>query len=152
MAELHIEDGETIADNFDNLPSGWYPAQIIESSVETKENGIRLNLTFEVMDGQFAKRRIWTSPWAKHSNAQADEIGQKLIRTIGAAVGVLPVRNDEDLRFKPMEIRVGLNKKQEGYEQRNEVKSARKFGSAATPSAPVAGGAPASTPWGKKAA
>lgn len=154
MMDIDTTTGDVITSTFDNLPTGWYAAQAIEGALEAKGDGTRLNLTWEIIEGQFEKRRVWQSEWAQHTSGQAQEIGQRMIRTIGQAVGVGKVERPEDLMFKPVEIRVGLNKKQDGYEQRNEVKSARKYSAVGTAGAATTAtaGAPASTPWGKKAA
>jgi hypothetical protein len=153
MMDIDTTAGDVITSTFDNLPSGWYLAHAIEGTCAPKGGGTQLNLTWEILEGQFEKRRVWQREWAAHSSPQSQEIGQRMIRTIGQAVGVGKVERPEDLMFKPVEIRVGLTKKEDGYEQRNEVKSARKHGAGASVGAAApAAGAPASTPWGKKAA
>lgn len=155
MIDIDTHAGDIVSANFDPVPSGWYPAQVIESVLETKENGTRLNLTWEIIDGEHAKRRVWQREWTAHSHSSAQEIGQRMIRTIGQAMGLARVDSSEVLCFKPVEIRVGLTKKEEGYEQRNEVKTARKYGSGgasgATASTATNASAPAGAPWGKKA-
>lgn len=158
MIDIDTHGGDIVTATFDPVPSGWYPAQVIESVLETKENGTRLNLTWEIMDGEHAKRRIWQREWAAHNSTSAQEIGQRMIRTIGQAMGLARVDSSEILCFKPVEIRVGLVKKEDGYEQRNEVKTARKYGAGGAVGAagPATAGAAASakpaTPWGQKAA
>lgn len=154
MAALNIDvnAGDTVSTDFDNLPTGWYVAHVIESDIEDKEKGARLNLTWEILDGQFAKRRVWQREWAKHDNPDAQEIGQRMIRTLGKAMGMSVVDDDAKLRFKPVEIRVGLSKKQDGYEQRNEIKSARACGTSGAAAPQQQGvGAPAAgagnRPW-----
>jgi len=140
MASMNIDvnAGETITTDFDPLPTDWYRAQVIESKLVQKDNGIQLDLTWEVLEGPFAKRRVWQREWAQHSSPSAQDIGQRMIRTLGKAMGMSVVDDDEKLRFKPVEIRVGLEKKEEGRAQRNEVKSARPINGM---SAPVGGAA-----------
>jgi hypothetical protein len=150
MLDIDTTQGDVITADFELIPTGWYLAQAIEGSVEPQGNGQRLKLTWELLDGPYAKRRVWQSEWAAHDNATAQEIGQKMIRTLGQAVGTARVTDARDLMFKPVEIRVGLTKKEAGYEQRNEVKSARRAGSAPAPvgaPAPAAATAGASAPW-----
>lgn len=154
MASMNIDvnAGETITTDFDPLPTDWYTAQAIESELVQKDNGVQLNLTWEILEGQFAKRRVWQREWAQHSSPGAQDIGQRMIRTLGKAMGMSVVDDSEKLKFKPIQIRVGLEKKEEGRAQRNEVKSARPCGQpgAAAPQqqgvgAPAAGAG--NRPW-----
>lgn len=152
MMDIDVSAGPVIENNFENLPTDWYTAHAIEGSLENTDNGIRLKLTWEVLEGPFEKRRVWQNEWAQHSNPQSQEIGQKMIRTLGAAAKIGRVTRPEDLLFKPMQVRVGLNKKQEGYEQRNEIKGARPIGAATATTATTAAAPAAARPWGAKAA
>lgn len=152
MMDIDTTTGDVVKTDFDNLPTDWYTAHAIEGTLDSKGNGQQLNLTWEILEGRFEKRRVWQREWAQHTSPGAQEIGQRMIRTLGKAAGLSRVTRPEDLLFKPVQIRVGLSKKEEGYEQRNEVKSARSLNEAsasAPASAPAA--APAAKPWGKTA-
>ncbi len=152
MMDIDVTSGDVITNTFENLPTDWYTAQITEAELVTKPNGQRLELTWEVIEGPFEKRRVWQREWAQHSTPTAQDIGQRMIRTIGQACGLTRVTDAADLKFKPVQIRVGLGKKEEGYEQRNEVKTARKIGSAPAAASASAPSAKPATPWGAKAA
>jgi hypothetical protein len=151
MLNIDTTNGEVISREFDLIPSGWYQAQIIEHRLENVGNGLQAQFTWEILEGDHAKRRVWQREWASHPNPKAAEIGERMLRTLGRACGVSRVTSTDDLAFKPVEIRVGMTKKEDGYEQRNEVKSARPIsfqGAAARDRAPTA--APAKTPWGAR--
>ena len=154
MMDIDTTSGEVITNTFELLPSDWYTAQAIEATLEPKGNGQQLKLTWEILDGPHEKRRVWQSEWAAHSSPDAQEIGQRMIRTLGKAAGVTRVSHPDDLKFKPMQIRVGLTKKEPGYEQRNEVKSARPLGAVAPQPTTQAVGAASggARPWGAAAA
>ncbi|MFN4841361.1 MAG: DUF669 domain-containing protein [Phycisphaerales bacterium] len=151
MLNIDTTSGEVIDRDFDLIPSGWYMAQIVEHDLQNVGNGLQARFTWEILDGPHSRRKVWQKEWAHHSNPKASEIGERMLRTLGRAMGVSQVKSTEDLAFKPVEVRVGISKKEEGYEQRNEVKSARPLGvrSAAGGSAPAASGA-AKTPWGAR--
>lgn len=152
MMDIDTTHGDVITNTFENLPTDWYTCQAIEGALEEKAHGTQLVLTWEVIEGSFEKRRIWQREWAAHSSAGAQDIGQRMIRTLGQAAGVARVTQPSDLLFKPLQLRVGLSKKEDGYEQRNEVKTARKFGAAASTASAPPPPAAAAKPWGAKPA
>jgi hypothetical protein len=127
MAELDFDPESAPRDDrsFDVIPTAWYTAQIIESDVvPTKDgDGQRLTLTWEIIEGDFSKRRVWQSLNIVNKSAQAQEMAQRDLRTICEAVGHAGrLSNSKDLEFKPCQIRVGT---QRDDRERNEVKSAK---------------------------
>lgn len=141
------------------LPPGQYIAQIIESDlVATKTgSGQMLKLTFEIVDGPLAKRRLWENLNIQNSNAQAQEIAQRSLKRICTAVGHQGVLSDsEALHFKPMRIRVSVEEDKSGqYGPQNRIKnfepvSGNSFAGASAPApqpqAAVGGG----RPWGNR--
>lgn len=107
----------------DLLPAGVYNARIIESSVAPLKsgNGDGLKLTFEIIDGPSAKRRVWTSLNVKHINPDTQKWGQQDLRKICVAVGVPNMEDTTQLHNRPLKIKV-IIKKDEGYGDKNEVK------------------------------
>lgn len=120
--------------DFDLIPSSWQTAQIIESSVEPTKSGSgdKLSLTWEIVEGKFERRKIWQTINIRNNSAEAERIGQRELADICEATGAGRIRDSEELHFKPCLIRVGLSKKQEGYEQRNEVKAVKASGGSGT--------------------
>lgn len=147
MMDIDTTQGDVITNTFENLPTDWYTCQAIEGELQEKGNGTQLVLTWEVIEGPFEKRRIWQREWAAHSSPGAQDIGQRMIRTLGRALGIARVAAPSDVMFKPVQVRVGLSKKEDGYEQRNEVKGFRPLAAAPAAAAPAA----AAKPWGKAA-
>ena len=121
--------------NGEPLPAGMYQVQISESDIaETKSgSGTMLKLTFDVMAGEHANRKLWVNLNIRHQNAQAQSIAQRALADIFQATGTPPSRNSEDLHFKPLMVRVTI-KQDEAYGPRNEVKAYK-------PLAGVSGGA-----------
>src|SRR5262245_6716299 len=74
---------------FTPIPAGQYLAQIIEA--EHKNNlsgsGTHLHLTWLVMDGDHANRRVFQNVTIENSSQDAVEIGQKTIGNIISAIG-----------------------------------------------------------------
>ena len=144
------------------LPAGTYNARIIESDVKPLKsgNGEGLSLTFEILDGPSAKRRVWASLNTKHTNPVAQNIGQQQLSSICHATGVFKLTETSQLHNRPLKIRVKI-RKDEQYGDKNEIGGYEPIGGNATPpiqtqqapmpqapQAPAAAG-PKPSPWAK---
>lgn len=151
MAELGSFNPDAVSDDREIIEPGNYTAQIIESSLaETKSGGQMLRLTWEIIDGPKAKRRVWENLNIINSNPDAQAIAERSLKRICAAVGHAGVlSNSESLHFIPCEITVAIQPAKGEYGESNQVKGYKAVGAAGpATTAP----ATASTPWGKKAA
>lgn len=133
--------------NFDNIPSGNYEAQIVESEVVPTKAGTgkMLKLTWEIITGQFANRKVFQQINIENQSAQAQAIGQRQLADICEAAGTGVIRDSEELHFKPVLVRVGVDKPNEGYEPKNEIKRVKSLSAQGAPAA-GAGRAAASPP------
>ena len=104
------------------IPAGTYNARIIESDVKPLKsgNGDGLSLTFEILDGPHAKRRIWASLNVKHNNPVAQNIGQQQLSSICHVTGVMNLQETSQLHNRPLKIRVKI-RKDEQYGDKNEI-------------------------------
>lgn len=154
MAELGSFNPDAVTDDREILEAGNYVAQIIESSLaETKSGGQMLKLTWEIVDGPKAKRRVWENLNIINSNPDAQAIAERSLKRICAAVGHTGLlSNSESLHFKPVEITVAIKPAEGQYGEQNTVKGYKAVGAAGPATAGAAASATASTPWGKKAA
>lgn len=109
--------------SFDPIPAGKYICQIIESEIKpTKNNtGQMLQLTWEVLDGEFKGRKIFERLNISNQNKVAEQIAQSALSAICHACGVLQLQDSSQLHNKPMRVRVTI-RKSEGYEPSNEIK------------------------------
>lgn len=151
--------------DLDPIPAGKYKAEITESDVEpiSKQNnkGQCLKLVWKVCDGeQFAGRLIWQrlNLWPENMNNQDKvvSIANGQFASIRKACGVEMPNDSTELHHRPCMVSVKI-KKQEGYNDQNEVSSVAPLNGGSGQSAPPAanGQAPAqsgSRPWGKPAA
>lgn len=140
MAQLNF-NAATVqpSQSFDPLPAGDYIAQITESSIKPTKagTGMMLNLTWTVLDGQFANRKIFDRINVANQNPEAERIGQQQLSAICHAVGVLNLQDSNQLHGRPCKIKVKV-RKDEQYGDSNEVKGV----SAVAGAAPAAAGAP----------
>lgn len=145
---------------FDPLPTGDYPAQIVDSDMKpTKKNdGHFLELEYDVIDGPCKGRKVWVRLNLDNPNAKAVEIANRQFASIREATGVANPRDSQELHYKPHTIRVefikaGTTKGTKTYDRdANEVKAWSKLGDDIPgfddAPKPASGGAP----WGKRAA
>lgn len=124
------------------IPSGVYLAHVIESDVKALKsgNGTALALTFQVMQGPYANRKVWASINVRHSNAEAERIAQSQLSALCHAVGVINLQDTTQLHMRPVNIRVKIRKDESGqYGDRNEVSGYEAAGAGAAPTG-VSGG------------
>lgn len=154
MAALSPFNPDDVTDDREIIAAGNYPAQIIESSLaETKSGGTMLKLTWEIVDGPLAKRRVWENLNIVNSNPDAQAIAARSLKRICDAVGFKGVLTDSDvLHFKPVEITVAIQPAKGEYGEQNTVKGYKALGVGGVTAAPVAAAGAASKPWGAKAA
>jgi hypothetical protein len=116
------------------LPVGVYDAHIIESEIKTPKsgNGLMLRLTWEILTGPYERWKVWQQITYRHTNAQAQEIGQRAMKQICEAVGLGPIRNSDELHFRPARIRLGIEEDKTGqYGPQNRVAKVEPYGGAA---------------------
>lgn len=141
--------------SFDPIPAGWYVAQVTDSGVNPSKsgNGMRMTLTFDILDGEFKGRKIFAGLNVQHANPETERISQEQLSTLCHSVGVIDLKDTAQLHMKPVMIKVKVREAKDGYDASNDVSG---FKSATSGSAPT-GGAPSASnsaipPWQKKAA
>ena len=132
MASLNgTFDATTIepAAAFDIVPPGNYVAQIIKSGMkDTQTGGQMLEIELDIVDGEYANRKLWDRLNIVNANATAQEIAHRTLSAICHATGVLAVTDSEQLHFKPMLVTVKVRpertdpKTGKTYQPSNEIK------------------------------
>ena len=163
MAQLpgtfNPDEHEDQAD-FDTLPAGEYPVQVIESQILPTKSGTgeRLSLTLEIIDGEYERRRLWANLNIVNQSADAQRIGQAQLASLCKAAGIGPIDDTEHLHGVPVIARVAV-KNDPTYGPKNEVKGFKPYQTAAPaprpatrPAAQTARpAASGSRPWGQRA-
>lgn len=156
MATLNFDANAIQPDtSFEPIPAGWYNAVIDESEMKPTRDGsgAYLALRFNIIDGQYAGRKVFTRLNLRNQNPVAQDIAQKQLSTICHAVNVLNVQDSSQLHALPMQIRVKVTNDPTGqYDPSNEISGYKAVGAGngqgvaaplAAPAAPVAPVAPA---------
>jgi len=125
---------------FDALPAEVYTMSIVDSNIKpTKKaleaaggnadlpveqySGLRLNLQFKIMGGEFDGRSVWNGLNIKNPNPQAVEISQKELATITRACGKVNVQDSAELHGIPLKVKLGIKPASAQYEAQNTFKS-----------------------------
>ena len=147
MAQLNFDARTVVPDSGqqDPVPAGWYNAVIDKSEMKpTKDGtGMRLELQFKVIDGQFTNRKIFEGLNLQNANPVAQEIAYKQLSAIAHAVKVLIVEDSSQLHNIPLKIKVSLKAASGQYEAKNEIKAYKDINEVVTASPAAAPGAPA---------
>ena len=137
------------ANPLDPVPAGDYTVCIVDSEMKptSSGNGYYLQLTLEVLEGEFSGRKIFDRLNLDNPNRQAVEIAQRTLSAICHAVGVLQVQDSAQLHDKPLVAKVAVRAARGEYGPSNEVKGykASSAGVSAPPRVPAAAQAAAAT-------
>jgi hypothetical protein len=109
------------------VPAGWYRCGINETTNRSNKagTGSYLEIEFEVLDGEFAKRRIWDRLNLDNPNQTAVEIAMASLSAICHAVGVLTPKSPEELKDQILEVQVAVQPAKGSYGESNVVKGYR---------------------------
>lgn len=157
MANLNNFDANQVDPSvgFDPVPAGNYLAVITESEMKpTKSGGGRyLQLTFQVLDGEFKGRLLWARLNLENDNETTVKIARAELSAICRAVGVMAPKDSCELHNVPLTIKVGCKKRPDTGDIDNVIKGYEKKGASASPSARpaptvgVGGGMGSPPPW-----
>lgn len=134
------------------LPSGWYNARIVGSEPKQTQDksGGYLEFEFEVMDGQFQGKHVWDRLNLWNNSEQAVEIAYRTLSAMCHATGVMQIQHSSQLHGAQLQLRAAYVPADGKYDEKNDVKGYRPYGTPITPTngaAPAAGG----SPWGAPA-
>jgi len=112
--------------SWDVLPVGEYVAQVVEASIQQPNSGdgYHLALTWKIIEGDYEGRQVWQRITYLHSSEQAQTIGRKTLKDLWVATGVADeqVDNAEVFLFKPVRIRLGIERDKQGvYADKNRI-------------------------------
>jgi len=140
MAQLNF-DANTVDPNvgFDPIPAGKYNAVIVDSEMKATKtgDGKYLELTFEVLDGEFKGRKVWSRLNINNPNEKAQKIAHGELSAICRAVNVMVLQESSQLHNRPLEITVKCKERKDNSEITNEVRVYAPKDAATNPAAPT---------------
>ena len=148
---------------FEAIPAGKYQAVIVDSDMKTNKAGTGeyLQLEFEIIEGEYKGRKLWTRLNINNPNPDAVRMARADLSAICHAVNVIHAVDSADLHNLPLTITVKCRKTPDG-DIVNDIKSYAAKASAAgaaavpatsavTPQQPTPQGtAPSAPPWARQ--
>lgn len=126
MANLNNFDANQVepAASFEPLPADKYLAVITASEMKPTKNGAGkyLELTFQVIEGQYKGRNVWARLNLENPNAMTVKIARGELSAVCRAVGVMQPSDSVELHNLPLVITVKCKKRADNGEITNEVK------------------------------
>ena len=112
------------ATDFEPIPAGKYLAIISNSEMKPTKNGsgTYLELTFQVIEGQYKNRLLWSRLNLSNPNTQTVQIAQGELSAICRSVGVMQPKDSAELHNLPLQISVKCKKREDTGDVVNEIK------------------------------
>jgi hypothetical protein len=140
MATLNFNANEVEPNvGIEPVPADKYNAVIIESELKPTKagNGQFLELTFEIIEGEYKGRKVWARLNIDNPNSQAVHIAKGDLSAICRAVNVMTPEDSADLHNLPLEIAVKCRRNKETGDLTNEIKGYAAKGASTNPAAPA---------------
>jgi len=133
------------------LPRGMYQVIVIESAIKPTlaGTGEYIELTLQVVDGEFAGRRVWDRLNVNNPNKTAEDIAKRQLQELCLAASVANLTETEQLHDIPVLAEIDLDRKDQS---RNRVMGYQAIGGSKPVASQAARPAPASPPNAKPAA
>lgn len=133
---------------FEAIPVGKYLAVITESEMKPTKSGVGqyLQLTFQVIEGEYKDRLVWSRLNFDNPNTTTVKIARAELSAICRAVGVLAPKDSAELHNIPLVITVGMKKRDDNGEMSNVVKGYAKKDAVASRT-PALAGNNSTPPW-----
>jgi hypothetical protein len=123
MAEINFDVSEYEASprsSFDPLPKGDYQAIVTDSQLKTTKagDGEYIELTIQIVDGEFSGRRIWERLNVVNKNDKTQSIARGHLNSLAQACNVPNMKDTTELHDVPFVLALDMDRREEG---RNKV-------------------------------
>lgn len=125
MAKISF-DSTTVEPNsaYEPIPAGDYIVVVTDSDVKQTKTGSGeyLQVTLEIVEGQFKGRKIFDRLNIRNTNATAQTIGQQQLSGLCRACNVSVLEESEQLHDVPLSVRLTIEDGKGDYGPQNRVK------------------------------
>lgn len=126
MVDLSSFDSDAVEatkSDFEPLPAGQYLVAMIDSDMKKTKAGTGeyLELTWEVLDGEFTGRRLWDRLNLVNSNETAVKIANGTLKQICEATGIKRPKDSGEFYGKPLMAKVKIVQRKDTGEMKNEI-------------------------------
>lgn len=122
MTEFGLKDVKP-GGNFDPIPPGEYRAIVTKTELKPTKDGTgkRLNVQLQITGGPHQNRVLFDGLNVTNKSQQAQDIGRAQLKSLCVAVNVPDAQDSAMLHNKPLMIKVGVRKGQDGTDE-NTIK------------------------------
>lgn len=137
--------------NFELLPAGWYTAKVTAAEIKTTKagNGTYLAVRYDITGPSYQGRVVFGNINLTNPNQKAEQIGLQQLGNIARAVGLEVISDSDQLIGHDLQIKLSI-KKDDKYDDSNEIKGFKAIDGVTAAEEPKIGGKTATPPWGKK--
>ena len=120
-------------DTFEPIPAGEYRAVATDSEMRSTKggSGSYLQVVWELLEGDFKGRKLWSRLNLDNPNRTAVEIAQRELSSICRAAGILRPKDSAELHGIPVLLKVGVEKRSDTGELQNRIKGYAPIGNGA---------------------
>ena len=126
MADLHNFNANYVepTTEFEAIPAEKYAAMITDSETKPTKSGFGsyLQLTFQILEGEYKGRFLWARLNLDNPNQTAVQIAKAELSAVCRAVGVLTPQDSVELHNLPLVINVRCRKRPDTGDLTNEIK------------------------------
>lgn len=139
-------EAQPVRSGWDPLPPGDYTACVTSTDLKATKagNGEYIELTIEIMDGEFSGRKIWERLNVNNPSEQTVQIARSQLNQLATALGQVPLKDTDQLLEIPFTLTLDIDRKDNtrnrvmGYSSASSAP--RKSTNSATLGSSVAGG------------
>tara|TARA_R110000823_G_scaffold31775_5_gene90062 strand:- start:349 stop:831 length:483 start_codon:yes stop_codon:yes gene_type:complete len=112
------------ATSYEPLPSNWYKCVITDTEKKPTKamTGSYLQLTIEVIEGEYQGRKVFDRLNLKNPNSVAVQIAQSSLSSVCRSINVNDPQDSIELRDKPLMVKISVKPADGQYGASNEVK------------------------------
>jgi hypothetical protein len=121
---INIADLPVATGDYSLIPDGWYTAHVKSAVIQNTKSGSGeyIKVRFDIVGPTHAGRVVFANLNIKNQNPKAEEIGRAQLGQLALAIGLTgKVADTDQLVGGTISIKIAT-RKQEGYDDSNEVK------------------------------
>ena len=106
-------EAQPIRSSWEPLPPGDYTACVTSTELKPTKagNGEYIELTIEIMDGEFSGRKIWERLNVNNPSEQTMQIARSQLNQLATALNQLPLKDTDQLLEIPFTLTLDIDRK-----------------------------------------
>lgn len=125
LGGTYTADPDNVQGDYSPIPPGEYRVHVTGSDLKATKAGTGnyLELEMEVLDGEYAGRKLFDRLNIDNPNQQAVDIAQRTLNAICVAIGKLSIADSNELHNVPMIAVVKVDPARGDYGPSNSIKT-----------------------------